>query len=318
MNDTLTKPRQSAPIKAKPLQKQKLKSKFDFNIPLLLFPYGLLFCTFILAPVIMAVVLSFTYFNTVQPPVFNGVKNYIDILTQDTVFMQKVLPNTLQFSLIVGPGSYALQYLLAWALAQVPKGIRMVLALVFYSPSMTAGVTMTVIWRVVFSGDRVGYLNSFLLLNGFIEKPIAFLQSPETLMPIMIFVTLWSSMGIGFLAMLGGILNIDQEIYEAGYVDGIKNRFQETFYITIPSMKPQMLFGAVMAIVGTFNAGQIGVDLSGTNPTPLNAGQLVVNHIEDYGLLRYDMGTATALAVILLLMIFVFSKVANKLFANKD
>ena len=150
------------------------------------------------------------------------------------------------------------------------------------------------------------------------DKPIQWLQSPEYLMPIMVIVTLWASMGIGFLAMLGGVLNIDPELYEAGYIDGIKNRFQEVIYITIPSMRPQMLFGAVMAIVGTFSAGAIGVDLSGANPTPQYSGQLMANHIEDYGFLRYDMGYAAALSVILLLMILVFSKVANKLFGDKD
>jgi multiple sugar transport system permease protein len=137
-------------------------------------------------------------------------------------------------------------------------------------------------------------------------------------MTIMIVVTLWGSMGVGFLAMLSGVLNINKEIYEAGYIDGIKNRFQEIIYITIPSMKPQMLFGAVMAVVGTFQAGAIGVALSGANPTPQYAGQLMVNHLEDYGFIRYEMGYAAAISVILLLVVYIFSKVAWRLFGEKD
>lgn len=139
-------------------------------------------------------------------------------------------------------------------------------------------------------------------------------QSPQYLMTIMIIVTLWSSMGVGFLAMLAGLLDINPELYEAGALDGISNRWQEIFYITIPSMKPQMLFGAVMAIVGTFQAGAIGVALSGSNPTPQYAGQLIVNHIEDYGFLRYEMGYAAAVSVVLLLMVLLFNRLANKLF----
>jgi len=295
-----------------------IKKRIDISIPVLLAPYGTLFIFFIAIPTLLAMILSFTYFNAVEAPGFIGLQNYISIMTQDEVFMKYVLPNTILFSLIVGPGGYTLQFLLAWSLAQIPKGARTVLSLAFYSPSLTAGVAMAVIWRVVFAGDQFGYLNNMLINIGMIDKPVQWLQSPEHLMPIMVIVTLWASMGIGFLAMLGGVLNIDPELYEAGYIDGINNRFQEIIYITIPSMRPQMLFGAVMAIVGTFSAGAIGVDLSGANPTPQYSGQLMANHIEDFGFLRYDMGYAAALSVILLLMILIFSKIANKLFGEKE
>jgi multiple sugar transport system permease protein len=177
---------------------------------------------------------------------------------------------------------------------------------------------MTVVWSILFSGDQTGYLNSMLLRIGFINAPIQWLQSPEYLMSIMIIVSLWSSMGVGFLAMLAGVLNIDQSIYEAGYIDGIKNRFQEIVHLTIPSMKPQMLFGAVMAVVTTFQVGDIGVQLSGGNPTPQYSGQLMVNHISDYGLIRYEMGYASALSVILLVGIYAMSKFSWKLFGEKD
>lgn len=290
----------------------------NLSIPIMLAPYATLFIFFIAIPVIIAIILSFSYFNTVQPPRFVGLQNYIAIFTQDDVFMRHVLPNTIQFSFIVGPGSYVLQFLLAWALSQLSKWPRTILALMFYSPSLTSGVAMAVIWKVVFSGSRFGYFNNLLLNLRLIDAPIQWLQSPEFLMSIMIIVSLWSNMGIGFLAMLSGILNIDPEMYEAGYIDGINNRFQEIIYITIPSMKPQMLFGAVMAIVGAFSAGRIGVDLSDANPTPQYAGQLIVNHIEDHGFLRYDMGYACALSVLLLVMIYLFSRSANKLFGERD
>jgi len=232
--------------------------------------------------------------------------------------MKYVLPNTIQFAVIVGPGGYILSFVLAWILAQLPKVPRTIMALILYSHSMTSGVAMTVVWLTMFSGDQNGYLNSFLLGLNVIQEPIQWLQSPQYLMTIMIIVTLWSSMGVGFLAMLAGILEINPELYEAGSLDGINTRFQEIFYITIPSMKPQMLFGAVMSIVSTFQAGAIGVTLSGGNPTPQYAGQLIVNHIEDFGFLRYEMGYAAAVSVVLLLMVLLFARVANKLFASEQ
>ena len=183
---------------------------------------------------------------------------------------------------------------------------------------MTTGVAMTVVWKTLFSGDQNGYLNSFLLSVNAIQSPIQWLQSPHYLMTIMVIVTLWGSMGVGFLAMLAGILEINPELYEAGSLDGINNRFQEIVHITIPSMKPQMLFGAVMSLVSTFQAGAIGVTLSGVNPTPQYAGQLIVNHIEDYGFLRYEMGYAAAVSVVLLLMVLFFSRLANRLFSSEE
>ena len=277
-----------------------------------------MFIIFIVVPVLLAILLSFTLFDTIRFPRFLGLKNYITLLTQDDVFMRYVLPNTIEFAVIVGPGGYILSFMLAWILAQLPRIPRTVLALILYSPSMTTGVAMTVVWQALFSGDQNGYLNSLLMNFNIIQEPIQWLQSPEYLMPIMIIVTLWSSMGVGFLAMLAGILEINPEMYEAGALDGISNRFQEIIYITIPSMKPQMLFGAVMAIVATFQAGAIGVTLSGSNPTPRYAGQLIVNHIEDYGFLRYEMGYAAAVSVVLLLMVLIFARVANALFGSRE
>lgn len=294
-------------------KKRKLSEAYIF-----LFPYILMFVVFIVIPVVVAVLLSLTYFNTIQPPSFVGFKNFIRLLTQDQIFMQKVLPNTIEFALIVGPVGYFLSFILAWILAQITPIPRTIFALIIYSPSMTMGVAMAVVWKTIFSGDQRGYLNGFLINQGWIHSPIQWLQSPHYLMLIMIVVSLWSSMGVGFLAMLAGVLNINQSMYEAAYIDGLKNRFQEIVYITIPSMKPQMLFGAVMAVVGTFQAGDIGVQLSGSNPTPQYAGQLIINHIEDYGFIRYEMGYASALSVFLLVGIYALSKFSWRLFGEEE
>jgi multiple sugar transport system permease protein len=288
-----------------------------FAIFWLLLPYALMFSLFVAIPVAIAIGLSLTYFNSIQFPEFQGLLNYITLLTQDEIFLKYVLPNTFKYALIVGPGGYFLSFLLAWMLAQIQVKARTVLALAIYTPSMVGGVFIAVVWRTLFSGNEAGYINALLIQWGWITKPLQFLQDPAYLMNIMIIVGLWSAMGIGFLAMLAGILNTNEELYEAAYIDGIKNKLQEVIYITIPSMHSQMLFGAVMAIVGAFNSGWIGVALSGSNPTPQYAGQLIINHIEDYGFQRYEMGYAAAISVALLLMVWGFSKLAYRLFSDR-
>ncbi len=279
-------------------------------------PYILLFSLFIVVPVMIAIALSFTNFNTLQMPDIVGFMNYVNLLTRDAIFMQYVLPNTILFAVIVGPGGYLLSFFLAWCLSQISKVPRTILALLLYSPSMTSGVAMTVVWKIIFSGDERGYLNAIMLNLGWISEPIQFLQSSEYLMPVMIVVALWSSLGVGFLAMLAGMMNIDETVYEAAEIDGLRNRFQEVFYITIPMMKPQMLFGLVMAVVNTFQVGHIGVSLSGANPTPQYAGQLIVNLIEDYGFIRYEMGYASAASVVLLIMIYTITKWSGRMFTE--
>lgn len=284
---------------------------------LFMLPYALIFIGFILVPVILAVILSFTDYNGIQFPDWAGFLNYITLITSDDVFMQYVLPNTVVYAVVVGIGGYVLSFILAWALCNMTKAPRTVFALILYSPSMTTGVAMTVLWKVIFSGDQTGLLNSWLMSLGIIDEPIIWLINTSYLLPIVIIIGLWSSMGIGFLSMIAGILNANEELYEAAAIDGIKNRFQEMIYITIPQMKPQMLFAAVMAIVGAFQNGMVSSLLVG-NPAPGYACQLIVNHIEDYGFLRYEMGYAATVSVALLLIVQIFSKAANALLTEKD
>lgn len=297
-----------------------MKEKKKWSLPpwALLSPYGLVFAIFIIIPVVAAIVLSFTYFNTIQPPQLIGLQNYIDLFTTDSTFLRYVVPNTITYALFVGVGGYMLSFFLAWSLSQLTHGIRTVMAVIIYSPSLTGGILIANIWKVIFDGSETGYLNYLLMDWGVISEPIKWLQSSDYLMVVMIIVALWSSMGVGFLSILSGITNIDKEIYEAAYMDGVKNRFQEIFYVTIPSIKPQMLFGAVMAIVNTFTTSGVGVALSGSNPTPNYAGQLIGTHIEDFGFIRNEMGYAAAVSVVLMLLIQVMSMAANKLFAEKD
>ena len=320
MNEELKK--ETPSLKETNTKQKKKRNKIakrenNFNGYLFTLPYALMFSIFILIPVVLAIILSFTNFNASEWPDWVGFLNYITLLTNDEVFMQHVLPNTVVYAVVVGVGGYVLSFILAWALCNLSKLPRTVFALILYSPSMTTGVAMTVLWKVIFSGDQTGLLNSWLMSLGIITEPIIWLVSADYVLPIVIIIGLWSSMGIGFLSMIAGILNADESLYEAAAIDGVKNRFQEMIYVTIPQMKPQMLFAAVMAIVGAFQNGAISSLLVG-NPSPSYASQLLVNHIEDYGFLRYEMGYAAAVSVALLLIVQIFSKAANALLTEKE
>lgn len=294
----------------------KKPKKFNDAI-LFILPYFIVFFTFVILLIIISVVLSLTYYDTINFPTFVGLQNYINLFTQDSDFMQYALPTTIKYALIIGPGGYIISFAMAWLLSQISVKLRNVLAIILYSPSLTSGVLMAIIWKSLFSGDTRGYLNYVLLDLGFINEPVQWLQDSNMIFGIMIFVGIWSSMSVGFLAMLSGIQNIDKDLYEAAYVDGMKNRWQEIFYITIPSMKPQMLFGAVMAVVGTFNAAGLAAALSGSIPPPQLAGWLIVDHMNDFGFGRYEMGYASAMSVILLMMVMLFYYISIKLFGEK-
>jgi multiple sugar transport system permease protein len=305
----------------------KVSSKLRFTLQemkknklayLFIAPFFICFFVFILLPVLSASLFAFTYFNSLEMPKFVGLHNFVVMITQDITLMKYVIPNTIKFAVFVGPVGYVLQFLVAWLILNIPRRLRPLYTMAIYTPSIAGGIMMSVVWVVAFSGDKYGYLNLLLIKIGAITAPIDWTQHEKYLMALMIFVTLWGSMGVGFLSLQAGMLNTDPQLYEAGKIDGIRNKLQEIWYITIPGMKPQMLFSAVMGIVGALKAGAIGVQLSRMNPTPKYAGQLLQNHIEDYGFMRYQLGYATALSLVMLILMLVINRVCFKFFGTKD
>ncbi|MCM3749055.1 sugar ABC transporter permease [Paenibacillus pasadenensis] len=281
-------------------------------------PFLICFTLFILVPVFMAMFMSFTSYDGFHMPRFVGFDNFISLITQDQIFMKYALPNTIKFAFFVGPVGYVLTFFLAWLIYQLPKSVRDIVALAIYAPSMVGGLALTVVWQAAFSGDYVGYLNHFLLKFGFIKAPILWLQTPDYFLDIMIVVTVWMGFNVGFLAMLAGFDTVNRELYEAGRIDGIANRLQEIFYITVPSMKPQMLFSSVMAIVGTLKAGAISTQLSGAPISPQYSGHLILNHVDDYAFLRYELGYASMVSVVLLVISYFAMKLSYRLFGQKE
>lgn len=270
----------------------------------LLFPFCLMFLIMYIIPILSSVFFSLTYYNMFDAPKFIGLSNYINLFLNDEVFFI-ALKNTLLFAVITGPISYLLCFFAAWLINEMPKPVRVFLTFVFYAPSLTSSVYF--VWKLIFSGDSYGIINGFLLNMNIISEPIQWLTDPTYNLWILILVQLWMSLGTSFLAFIAGFQSIDPSLYEAGDIDGIRNRYQELIYITLPSMKPQLLFGAIMQISGSFSVSTISQELCGFPSTEYSAHTILL-HMQDYGTLRYEMGYACAIAVVLFVIMFVFKK----------
>lgn len=261
-------------------------------------PYFILFFFFTILPVLASLILSFTYFNMLEMPTFVGWSNYVKLFFEDDIFITS-LKNTLIFAVITGPVSYMLCLLFAWIINEFKGKLRAFLTLIFYAPSICGNAF--VVWQLILSGDRYGYLNGILLRLGIINEPILWMQTEKFVLPMLIVVQLWLSLGTGFLSFIAGLQTIDKSLYEAAAIDGIKNRWQELWYVTLPAMKPQLMFGAVMQITQAFAVADISIYLAG-NPSVNYAGATVVTHLLDYGSTRFDMGYASAIATVLFLL----------------
>ncbi|GIP17257.1 ABC transporter permease [Paenibacillus montaniterrae] len=262
---------------------------------ILMSPYMIIFFTFTVIPVVFSLILSFFYFNMLEFPRFVGWQNYSRLFLNDDVFMI-ALKNTFLFAVITGPISYIACFIFAWIINELSPKVRAFMTLIFYAPSISGNVFF--IWLIVFSGDSYGYLNGFLMKVGFILEPIQWLQDEKYILPIVMIVQLWLSLGTSFLAFIAGLQTIDKSLIEAAAVDGIRNRWQELWFITLPSMRPQLMFGAVMQITASFAVADISIALAGF-PSVNYAAHTVVTHLMDYGTIRFEMGYASAIATVL-------------------
>lgn len=285
------------------------KAKRSKNCYLFLAPYAILFTMFYVFPVVASIYYSFTYYNILESPRFMGVTNYVNLILQDDVFLIG-LKNTLLVAIVTGPLGYILSFLFAWLINELPRMVRSVAVIIFYAPSI-AGTCYT-IFSIFFRGDAYGYVNAFLQNIGVIDTPILWLINPVYMLPICMLVMLWMSLGTGFLSFVAGLQGIDNSMYEAGMMDGVKNRWQELWYITLPSMKPMLLFGAVMTITSSFGASDVMRALCGY-PSTDYAARTIVTHLFDYGFTRFEMGYACAIAVILFLLMILTNKAIQSL-----
>ena len=283
---------------------QRHKSKY-----LMILPFGVLFVLFTVLPVAMAMLLSFTSFNMAEMPKFVGFDNYINLIVQDDIFLIAV-KNTFVLALVTGPLSYLMCFMLAWLINELPPIPRALLTLVFYAPSLSGNAFL--FWKLFFSSDSYGFANAWAMKLGLIDEPILFFSTADYILPILIVVQLWLSLGVSFLAFIAGLQTVDKSLYEAAAVEGIKNRWQELWYITLPSMKPQLMFGAVMQITNSLSISAISTELAGF-PSVAYAGHTILIHLHDFGNVRYEMGYACTIAVVLFFIMLLCNVLVQKL-----
>ena len=277
-------------------------------------PFLILFFAFIILPVFVAAGTSLTNYNMLQPPKWLGLNNYKFLFMDDDVFLI-ALKNTFIFAFVTGPIGYIMSFLAAWVINQLK--MRHAFALAFYAPSITSAIAMSIVWLYFFSGDRYGLINNLLINIGIIAEPILWNTDPNTILPVIIIISIWMSMGTGFLVFLAGLQNVPNELYEAGDIDGITNKFQQLWYITLPLVKPQLLFGAINSIVMSFAAFDVSVGFARL-PSPNYAGHTIVTHLFDYAFIRFQMGYASGVAVVLFALTFILGRISFRLLASKD
>ncbi len=268
-------------------------------------PFLILFFIFTVVPVAAAVIIGFTRYNILEPPVFVGLDNYLRLFLKDDIFML-AMKNTLLFACVSAPLSMVACLLGAWMINDFSPIVRAVLTFVFYAPSLAGGAVG--IWTLILSGDAYGFLNNFLMQWGFISEPVQWLSNTQYMFGILLIVTLWGCLGTGFLSYVAAFRGIDKTLTEAAAIDGVKNRLQELWYITVPVLRPQLMFSALISITGSFGVGALSSALFG-NPSPNYAAHTIVLHMEDYANTRYELGMACAMATVL----FVLTVSSNKL-----
>jgi multiple sugar transport system permease protein len=288
------------------LKRDVKKSKHYY---VLMAPFTILFFTFTILPVFMSLGISFTYFNLLEPPQFIGLDNYSKMFLEDDVFVI-ALKNTLILAVVTGPISYLLAFVFAWLINELGPKLRAFMTLIFYAPSISGNAFL--MWLIIFSGDIHGYANAFLINYGFTSDPILWLKDPEYMMIVIIIVQLWLSLGVSFLAFIAGLQGVDKTLYEAGAIDGIRNRWQELWFITLPSMKPQLMFGAVMQITTSLAIAEVSMRLVGF-PSVQYAGHTIVTHLIDYGTVRFDLGYASAIATVLFIIMITTNLIVRQI-----
>ena len=293
------------------LKKIKRRAMFKEQLPsyIMLAPFFVFFVIFLVLPILSSIVFSFTNFDMINAPSFAGLGNYLRMFIDDDVF-PVVFKNTMLFAIICGPAGFLLSFVLAWFINEFSPLVRTLLSFMFYAPALVGNAHF--IWTVAFSSDSYGYINSALLSLGLITEPVTWLSTAEYIKPIIIAVQLWSSMGVSFLSNISGLQNVNQELYEAGSIDGIRNRWQELWYITLPTMKHMLLFSAVMQISSAFSISAIAIELAGF-PSVSYAADTIVSHMQDLGTVRYELGYASAVSVVLFLMMILFRLIVGKL-----
>lgn len=304
-------PQNQQPHVSKPISKGhyiRVQMKRNWQGYVMVAPFLVMFIAFTVVPVVLSILLSFTSFNMLEFPEWKGLQNYIQLFLADDLFIT-AFSNTLMFAITTGPASFILSFIVAWFINELSPRIRALVTIIFYAPSIAG--TAYLVFGIFFQGDIYGYVNGWLLKMGLITQPIVFFKNTTYIVPLCIVVALWTSLGTSFLSNIAGLQGVDRSLYEAGAIDGVKNRWQEAWYITLPQMRSILLFGAVMAITSSFGFGGI-VDALCGNPSTDYVAWTLQHHLSEYMNVRFEYGYASAIAVMLFLIMMVSNLVVQK------
>ena len=285
-------------------KRKPLSSSMPFYV--MVMPFIIIFFVFTVLPAVGGLLVSFTDFNGMSFPNWAGLDNYIRLLFKDQTFII-VLKNTLMQAMIVGPVGYIMSFVVAWLINEVDKKFRLLIIFLFYSPSFSG--TLFVVWRYIFANDSNGLINS--ALSQMKIEPIQWLSDPDYAMMVVLIVSVWNSFGAGFLSFIAGLRGLDRAYYEAAAIDGLRNRWQELYYVTLPQMGPSLMFGAVQAIGGAFACGAINQALTGY-PSTNNATDTILLYMAEFGGTRFEYGYASAMSVFLMAAMLIIYRLFTK------
>ena len=279
-------------------------------------PFVLSLFVFGVIPVGYSIIMSLFSYNLYEPATFVGLNNFKALFLEDNEFALAI-KNTVMYAFIVTPITFIVNFLLAAVLNSLSKGIRNIMVILFYIPQTAAGAAMSLVWLYLFSGDSYGLINHFLMTMGWITSPVQWTTDTNILFYVVMFIGVMMGAGMSFLTFVAGFQALPADMYEAGRIDGIRNKFQELIYLTIPQMKPQLLFSALTSAVAAFAVADIPAAVAGF-PSPDYAAHTIALHMRDYGFVRFEVGYSSAISVVLFAMTFATGYILRKLLTEKE
>jgi putative chitobiose transport system permease protein len=277
-----------------------MTKKFTLTPYLFLAPALLATAVFVLYPILSVIYYSFTDFDIVTPPVWIGLKNYV-ALAQDPTFLL-ALRNSLIY-LIATPILIVLSIATAILVNRKLAGIHLFRAL-YYIPAITGSIAIGITWRMLF--DVNGVINGMLVWMGMLKEPVQWLAEPALTLPLLITLTVWAGIGYYMMVFLAGLQNIPEELYDAAVIDGC-NGWQKHWYVSVPGLRPQIVFVAVISSLAALKVFDEVYVLTSKSGGILDSGITMVFYLWRKGFQLSHAGYASAIAIVLLAITLAFS-----------
>jgi putative chitobiose transport system permease protein len=267
---------------------------------LFLTPALVVIIVFVLIPILAVVYFSFTEYNISTPPRWIWFRNY-EVLLKDTIFRQAIVHSFIY--LLVTPILIVLSVVLAIVVNRKLPGIHMFRSL-FFIPVVSGSIAVGIAWRLMW--DTNGIINGILLSLGPLEEPMQWLAEPAYTLPIAMALTIWLGLGYYMMIFLAGLQNIPEELYDAALIDGC-NSWQKHWYVSIPGLRPQITFVAVISSLAALQVFNEIFTLTGGLGGILNSGVTMVFYLWRKAFRLNQAGMASAIAMVLLVITLAFS-----------